>query len=153
MMENIIQRVNDDFEDINKISSILNCSYKFDPPASFEEISDWEKDNNISIPDMYKSWLMLTKYARIMDGEFELFFPEISKIHKDAAVIGSIGGSGKDLLFSPKTGEIYSVDDEIEKYENFVDFLVHVYIRLEAEAEDEYGDSWTDIYDEKFGDQ
>ena len=153
MIENIIQRVFDDFEDINKISSILNCSYKFDSPASSEEISDWEKDNNISIPDMYKSWLMLTKYARIMDGEFELFFPEISKIHKDAVVIGSIGGSGKELLFSSKTGEIYSVDDEIEKYEDFVDFLAHVYIRLEAEAEDEYGDSWTDIYDEKFGDE
>ena len=152
-MKNIIQEVKDEFVDINNISSMLNSDYSFDPPASSEEISNWEKENNIKIPDMYKSWLMLTKYARILEGEFELFFPEISKIHKDAVVIGSIGGSGKDLLFSSKTGEIYSVDDEIEKYENFVDFLAHVYIRLESEAEDEFGDSWTDIYDEKFGNE
>ena len=72
-MENIIQEVKDGFEDINKLSSILNYDYSFDPPASYEEISDWEKDYNVRIPDMYKSWLMLTKYARIMGGEFELF--------------------------------------------------------------------------------
>ena len=38
-MENIIQEVKDGFEDINKLSSILNCDYSFDPPASYEEIS------------------------------------------------------------------------------------------------------------------
>ena len=42
-MENIFQRVLDDFEDINKISSILKCDYEFDPPASSEEISNWKK--------------------------------------------------------------------------------------------------------------
>lgn len=151
MDNNIIQRVIDDFEDINKISSILNFDSVFDPPASSEEISNWEKDNSIKIPDMYKSWLMLTKYARIMGGEFELFFPEISKWHKDAVVIGRIGGSGEELLFSSKTGYIYSIDDEKKEYEDFVDFLAYVYIRLEDEAENEFGESWTDIYDEKFG--
>ena len=40
-MENIIQEVKDGFEDINKLSSILNYDYSFDPPASYEEISDW----------------------------------------------------------------------------------------------------------------
>ena len=154
-MENIIQEVKDGFEDINKLSSILNCDYSFDPPASYEEISDWEKDNNVRIPDMYKSWLMLTKYARIMGGEFELYFPEMSKYHKGAVAIGSIGGSGEELLFSSKTGDIYSIDDEGEKeeYEDFVDLLAHVYIALENEAENEFGDSWTDIYDEKFGNE
>ena len=44
-MESIIQEVKDEFEDINDLSSMLNSDYSFDPPASFEEISDWEKDN------------------------------------------------------------------------------------------------------------
>ena len=119
-MENIIQEVKDGFEDINKLSSILNYDYSFDPPASYEEISDWEKDYNVRIPDMYKSWLMLTKYARIMGGEFELFFPEISKHYENAVLIGSIGCS-KELLFSSDTGEIYSIEDEIDEYEDFLD--------------------------------
>ena len=143
-MENIIQEVKDGFEDINKLSSILNCDYSFDPSASYEEISDWEKDNNVRIPDMYKSWLMLTKYARIMGGEFELFFPEISKHYENAVLIGNIGCS-KELLFSSDTGGIYSIEDEIDEYEDFLDFLTYVQITMEDEAEE-----WLSLYDERF---
>ena len=46
-MKNIIQEVKDEFEDINDLSSMLNSDYSFDPPASSEEISNWEKENNI----------------------------------------------------------------------------------------------------------
>ena len=152
-MENIIQRVLDDFEDIKKISSMLNCDYSFDPPASSDEISKWEKDNNVRIPDMYKNWLMLTRYARIMGGEFELFFPEISTSDKEDVYIGSLGCGSGDLYFSKNTGAFYAIGDDKEEYKDFVDFLAHIYIRLEAEAEDEFGDSWTDIYDDKFGDE
>ena len=148
-MENIIQEVKNGFEDINKLSSILHYDYSFDPPASYEEISDWEKDYNVRIPDMYKSWLMLTKYARIMGGEFELFFPEISKHYENAVLIGSIGCS-KELLFSSDTGEIYSIEDEIDEYEDFHDFLTYVQITMEDEAEEEYGEEWLSLYDERF---
>ena len=149
-MENIIQRIKDDFDDINKISSILKCDYGFDPPASSEEISNWEKDNNIRIPEMYKSWLMLTKFARIMGGVIELFFPKISTYDKEDVYIGSLGCGSDALYFSKNTGAFYSIGDDIEEYEDFSDFLAHVYIRLEAEAEDEYGEEWLKIYDERF---
>ena len=149
-MENIIQEVKDGFEDINKLSSILNCDYSFDPPASYEEISDWEKDNNVRIPDMYKSWLLLTSFARIMDGRIELFFPEISDPDKEDVYIGSLGYGGDSLFFSKKTGAFYAIGDEEEEYEDFLDFLTYVQKTMEDEAEEEYGEEWLSLYDERF---
>ena len=149
-MENIIQEVKDGFEDINKLSSILNCDYSFDPPASYEEISDWEKDNNVRIPDMYKSWLLLTSFARIMDGRIELFFPEISDPDKEDVYIGCLGYGGDSLFFSKKTGAFYAIGDEEEEYEDFLDFLTYVQITMEDEAEEEYGEEWLSLYDERF---
>ena len=152
-MESIIQEIKDEFEDINNISSMLNSDYSFDPPASSEEISNWEKENNIKIPDMYKSWLMLTKYARIMDGKFELFFPEISTPDKEDVYIGSLGYGSDSLYFSKITGAFYAIGDDREEYEDFLDFLTYVHVTLEDEAEEEYGEEWLEIYDEKFGNE
>ena len=116
-MENMInQKIKDAFDD-NIISSIIKCDFEFGIPVPSEEISNLENDNNITILDMYKSWLMLIKYARIMN----------------AVVIDSIDGSGRELLFSDSTDEISSIDDDGEKeeYEDFADLLGHVYIKLE----------------------
>ena len=82
-MEKIIQEVKDEFEDLKNLSSMLNPKSEFDTPYSFEKIEEWEKNNGVKIPDMYKSWLLLTSFARIMDGRIELFFPEISDPDKE----------------------------------------------------------------------
>jgi hypothetical protein len=152
MEYSINPRISDDFEDIKKLSSILNQKSEFDSPASNKEISEWEEKTKIKIPDMYRSWLMLTSYARIMNGRIELFFPEISTSDKEDVYIGSLGYGTDDLYFSKNTGAFYTIGDDEEEYEDFPDFLTYVYVTMEDEAEEEYGDDWTNIYDAKFGD-
>ena len=149
-MEKIIQEVKDEFEDLKNLSSMLNPKSEFDTPYSFEKIEEWEKNNGVKIPDMYKSWLLLTSFARIMDGRIELFFPEISDPDKEDVYIGSLGYGGDSLFFSKKTGAFYAIGDEEEEYDDFLDFLTYVHVTMEDEAEEEYGEEWIEIFNKKF---
>lgn len=149
-MEKFFQEVKDEFEDLTKLSSMLNQKSEFDTPYSFEKIEEWEKINGVKIPDMYKSWLLLTSYARIMDGRIELFFPEISTPDKEDVYIGSLGYGSDNLYFSRKTGAFYAIGDAKEEYEDFLDFLTYVHVTMEDEAKEEYGEEWIEIFNEKF---
>ena len=73
-MKNIIQEVKDEYEGLKNNSSMLEKKTEFDAPCSSGKIEEWEKTNGVKIPEMYKCWLLLTSYARIMDGGIELFF-------------------------------------------------------------------------------
>lgn len=145
----INNEIKDAFDDIRNIASILSRTSVFEQGVSIEKLVDWEKDNDISMPDMYKSWLLLTSYARIMDGRIELFFPEISNSDKEDVYIGSIGYGTDDLYFSKNTGAFYTIGDDKEEYEDFLDFLTYVQVTMEDEAEEEYGEDWSDELDEK----
>ena len=136
------QDVKNEFEDLKKLSSMLKSKSEFDVPYPFEKVEEWEKSNRVKIPDMYKSWLLLTSYARIMDGRIELFFPEIGNSDKEDVYIGNIGYGTDDLYFSKNTGAFYSIGDEKEEYEDFLDFLTYVHVTMEDEAEEEYGEEW-----------
>ena len=152
-MENIIQEVKDEFEDLKNISSMLEKKSEFDAPCSYEKIEEWEKTNGVKMPNMYKSWLLLTSYARIMDGRIELFFPEIGTPDTEDVCIGSLGYGSDSLYFSKKTGAFYAIGDDREEYEYFLDFLTYVQVTMENEAEEEYGEEWLEIYDDKFGEE
>ena len=84
------QDVKNEFEDLKKLSSMLKSKSEFDVPYPFEKVEEWEKSNRVKIPDMYKSWLLLTSYARIMDGRIELFFPEIGNSDKEDVYINGL---------------------------------------------------------------
>lgn len=148
----INNEIKDTFDDIRNIASILSRSSVFEQGVSIEELVDWEKNNAISMPDMYKSWLSLTSYSRIIEGEFEIFMPKNSDEDSNGILIGIIGGGLRHLYFSKKDCSVYTIGDERIEYEDFNDFLSYVYIMLENEAQDEYGDEWENIYDEKYGD-
>ena len=77
--------------------------------------------------------------------------PIIANYNRNWVDIAHIGGA-KHLYFSKDDGSIFSVDDEYTNYEDFDDFLVHMIVYLEDEAQNEYGDKWIAIYDEKFPD-
>lgn len=146
----INNEIKDAFDDIRNIASILSRTSVFDQGVSIEELVDWEKNNLISMPDMYKSWLSLTSYSRIIEGEFEIFMPKNSDEDSEGILIGIIGGGLRYLYFSKKDCSVYTIGDERIEYEDFNDFLSYVYIMLEDEAQDEYGEEWIEIFDEKF---
>lgn len=146
----INNEIKDAFDDIRNITSILSRTSVFDQGVSIEELVDWEKNNLISMPDMYKSWLSLTSYSRIIEGEFEIFMPKNSDEDSEGILIGIIGGGLRYLYFSKKDCSVYTIGDERIEYEDFNDFLSYVYIMLEDEAQDEYGEDWIEIFNEKF---
>ena len=62
-------------ERIEKIKSLSGTwmeSYFF-PPASDSDISEYEKDNNIIIPESYKEFLLLSNGARIFGSDICLY--------------------------------------------------------------------------------
>lgn len=138
------------FEDIQKMCRLLseNRTSEFAPPATEKQISEWEKKNGIIIPELYREWLLLTSYAYIYGGYYELFFPEVYDDDDDYVFIGDIIGDGECLYFSKTDGTIYSdFEGEITEYKDFDDFLVYLEITLEVVAEQELGENWTDLYD------
>lgn len=64
--------------------------YKFEAPASEEEINNWEKENDAVIPSMLKEWLLLTKNCNMSDRSWQLFFPEIDDTEN--VLVGSFTG-------------------------------------------------------------
>ncbi|MDE6539181.1 MAG: SMI1/KNR4 family protein [Ruminococcus sp.] len=139
----------EDFEHIQKMCHLLDEDRKssFEPPATEKEISDWEKQNGITIPEQYREWLLLTKHAYIYGGYFELFFPEVYN-NCDYVFIGDIIGDGECLYFSKTDGAMYrDFEGEITEYKDFDDFLAYLEIMLEDFAEDIHGENWTELYD------
>lgn len=146
-----------DFEYIQNLCEMLSefTHSKFENPMPIEEIERWEKENDTTLPQQYKSWLALTSCARIAGGYYDFFLPEIGCFEEDNDVViaASIIGDGEELLISRSTGKVFSCfEGEVTEHDSFDDFLGSVMISLEEQASEYLGDSWEEIYDEKFGD-
>lgn len=64
--------MNEKIEKIKSLSGAWMDSYFF-PPASDNDISEYEKKNNIIIPESYKKFLLLTNGARIFGSDIYLY--------------------------------------------------------------------------------
>ncbi|NLK71903.1 MAG: SMI1/KNR4 family protein [Clostridiales bacterium] len=100
------------FDDIVLIADMLEeneiDNFKFPKGISEEDIKDWEKENNILLPDGYRSFLLLTNGFRNHGTEIysleqitQLDFPED---YKGYYVIGSYIGDGSLILVDDKGG-------------------------------------------------
>lgn len=126
---------------------------EFKPGLTPEQIEEWEQENDTELPDQYKSWLMLTGRADILDGELELFAPEIGTLEEDddIVIIGSTA-DGSELGIRRADGTVYSVcDGELREYDDLDDLLTNRMAFLEEIAEDEMGEDWQEQFDEMFG--
>lgn len=52
-------------------------------------------------------------------------------------------------IFQKIQGLFYTIGDDKEEYEDFLDFLTYIQVTMEDEAEEEYGENWSDELDEK----
>mgnify|MGYP000726066676 FL=1 len=104
----INNQIKDSYEDIIKITSILKSESSFYPPATLDILDEWEKKNSIVLPEMYKSWLLLTSFARILEGQFEIYMPIIHNYNRSWVDIATIG-SDEHLYFSKDDGSIFSI--------------------------------------------
>jgi len=125
----------------------------FASPATLEEIEHWEKANDTTLPHQYKSWLMLTKNSRILDGYIEFEWPGLGTLDDkdDIIVFASIIGDGETAYISRSDGKIFSIfEGQIKKYADFDDFLTIQALYIESMAEDFLGEKWGELYDERF---
>ena len=152
--ENASITVQEYYEDIRKLCAVmdeLGGSCTFDPPADEQELQAAEQEIGCPIPELYKQWLMLTKYANMTDGGSELFLPDACE-GTDYVCIGTVIGDGDDYYFNKKTGRFFREFEgrEITLFDSFIDLLDDLYCWIEQCADDEYGDEWGEVYDEMF---
>ena len=149
------QTIVEQFEYYQNMCSLLSeyVDSTFAPPATFDKIEKWEKENGLQLPHQYKSWLTLTESSRLLGGYVEFRWPELESFDadNDVIIIGEVIGDGEELLISCETGQIFSFfDGEMEEYEDFDDLLTCLSGFMEHSAEKYMGKDWEDIYSQKF---
>lgn len=123
---------------ITRLCDSLRDEYKsrFFQPADEKETQQWERENNIKIPESYQEWLCFSNGAVIRGnlayfygaGEFEVGNPDYPE---DFVVIGDLIGDGERLGFSKTTGKILRLNHgRIREYEDFSSFLNKMVIRM-----------------------
>ncbi len=84
-----------------------NDRFSFDAPIDEEEMTSWEQETGITIPESYKEWLRFSRECRIDGATANFWGPK--KFHSqyvpdDLVVIGSVIGDGEDVCFSKESG-------------------------------------------------
>ena len=124
----------EEIKEIVELSKKLEKEYDFEyaPPATEKEISAWESEHGITIPETYKDWL------RFSNGSFILFdlmtTCDLEHISIDSEivpdnliVIGTLIGDGELLCFSKNTGKIIWFDDgRTEEYDDLKPILLRI---------------------------
>ena len=84
-----------------------NYSYSFDAPIDEEEMTSWEKETGITIPESYKEWLRFSGENEINGNTANFWGPKSFHslyVPDDLVVIGSVIGDGEDVCFSKESG-------------------------------------------------
>jgi len=107
----------------------------FESPISEEEIVEWEKSNDIAIPESYKDWLRFSRDSQIRNtlahfnspNGFELNNPGMPE---DLVAIGWLIGDGERLCLSKKAGKIVRFYGQKSKEFDNLKPIVHEVIRM-----------------------
>lgn len=105
---------------------------RFNPPATEEEISNWECANSIKIPESYKEWLRFSNGSQIFTTTASFFGVKeisISKkyIPEDLVNIGELIGDGELICFLKETGKIIRLfEGKKEELDSFKEILLTV---------------------------
>lgn len=90
------------------------------PPASEEEIADWEKEH-VKLPEFYRNWMLLTNGCSIdflviysLDHIFleEVCWSEDEEENKEYWYLATTDGCGTCLLLDPESGKVFEFDHD-----------------------------------------
>lgn len=148
--------IKDQFELYSNICSHLSEHYssEFEAGAQLEDIEKWEKDNKVKLPHQYKSWLLLTAEANVLDDYLEFTWPTLGTYEEenDIVNIGSRMGDGEELGFFRSTGKFYTaIDGEVEEYRTFDDLLDDLEFYMEDKIKECFGGNWAEDFNKKYG--
>ncbi len=106
--------------------------FDYDPPATDAEISSWEKEHNIKIPESIKDWLRFSSYSDIRSelaiiNGLEDFKTDCELVPDEMVIIGEVIGDGQFIGFSKETGKILWEDHgKVDEYDSFKDLLKEI---------------------------
>ena len=123
-----------EIKEIIRLSQELEDDYMFDYkcPISEEEITVWENEHNISIPNTIKDWLHFSNGCVIRNylmhiyslSEFDLNRKDMPE---DLIIIGEVLGDGEFIAFSKNTGKIIWEDHgSFEEYSDLKGVLEEI---------------------------
>ncbi|MCR5234805.1 MAG: hypothetical protein K6E53_13015 [Lachnospiraceae bacterium] len=122
----------------NEIERIVNLCNEYDKkyegsysnfgkPVKETEISKWESEHGIKIPDDYKDWLRFSGRCEITQNTAIFRSPEefvTEYVSDDLVCIGDLLGDGERIFFSKYTGEFVELyESEEYKVKSFKDIL------------------------------
>lgn len=122
----------DEIQQLIRLCEFLETEEGFkseiEPPATEDEIREWENNNGIKIPDSYKDWLRFSKNACIAGYYPHFHMPKLENLPydftDDMVEIGTLSGAGVGLGFSSVTGKFITADHgELFEIDNFKDVL------------------------------
>ena len=110
--------------------------FDYDPPATEEELSSWEKEHSITIPESIKDWLRFSGYSNICNElaiikGVKAFKIDCELVPDEMVIIGEVIGDGQFIGFSKENGEIMWEDHgEVTRLKSFDIFLKDTVIRM-----------------------
>jgi len=152
----IDENIKDQFNLYKNICDYLSEEYdsKFGSPAELEEIEKWETENNFELPHQYKSWLLLSKNANLLDGCIIFNWPKAGSLDEenDVVLLGFRADIGEEFGIMKDTDTVYSIcDGEVTEYDDFDDFLDNLEYAMSDIAEESFGEDWATEFNEKYG--
>ncbi len=118
--------------EILELEHALQEKYTYNSPVSEEELSLWEHETNIKIPESIKDWLRFANGSKIQNNTmvtYELvdFVYRNNDISEDFVIIGNVIGDGQFIGFSKETGKILWEDHgEIHEYKTMKELLEEI---------------------------
>ncbi len=112
----------------------------FMQPTSSKEISSWENEHNICIPDTYKEWLDFTNEAQIRNTLAHFYGPSKFILNPvdlptDMVIVADLVGDGEQLCFSKTTRNFFWADHgELEEFSDFGAVLTEIIRMLKPQS-------------------
>lgn len=128
-------------EEIKTIVELCNAlqddyESRFFEPVDENVMRQWENENRIMIPELYKEWLRFSNGAVIRGALAHFYGVEGFEVNnpnypEDCVMIGDLIGDGERLAFSKTTGKILRINHgRCREYNDFVSFLHRMVIRM-----------------------
>lgn len=128
-------------EEIKTIVELCNAlqdeyESRFFEPVDENVMRQWENENKIMIPELYKEWLRFSNGAVIRGVLAHFYGVEGFEVNnpnypEDCVMIGDLIGDGERLAFSKITGKILRINHgRCREYNDFVSFLHRMVIRM-----------------------
>ncbi len=128
-------------EEIKTIVELCNAlqdeyESRFFEPVDENVMRQWENENKIMIPELYKEWLRFSNGAVIRGALAHFYGVEGFEVNnpnypEDCVMIGDLIGDGERLAFSKTTGKILRINHgRCREYNDFVSFLHRMVIRM-----------------------